>query len=377
MSITTGMLILCGPLLALERFGADSLKLGLLGFGPAIVYALSCAGSGLWVDRFGFRKVITAACLFLPAVFLSIFWVSRYRHLLLLALAAGVGASFFWPAMIRWLGEDAREDTLRLRVGNYNIALIGGVMVGPLISGFLFPIDYRLPFLLSAGLALAILLIFRLGKKPLPAGGGLAPSDPVREDLSDKPRTGFDYIGWAANFGAWFAIGSSQALFPGLALQLPDPIGERALGVMIALIPAGQVAVFILLRSFRRWHYRYSFLLLFQLLGLGGLLILAFNRAPLIFFAGFLGIGFAGGMTYFSSIYYSVHRQEKKGKKGGFHEAFLGLGVALGPLAGGLAGRQLGLRAPYLLAAAVLAAGISLQFCLLARFSRKDRRRGN
>jgi MFS family permease len=370
MNITTGMLILCGPLLALERFGADSLMLGLLGFGPAIVYALGCAGSGFWVDRFGSGKIITAACLFLPAVYLSIFLVSRYRHLLLLALAAGAGASVFWPAMIRWLGEDDQDDRLRLRVGNYNIAVIGGVMFGPLTAGLLFPIDYRFPFVLSAILVLTILLIFRLGRKPFPTGGGVALPVPDRGDLPERPRSGFDYIAWAANFSAWFAIGASQALFPELALQLPDPVRERALGLMISLIPAGQVAVFILLRRFRGWHYNYTYLLLFQLLGLASILIFAFNNAHHLFFAGFLGIGFAGGMTYFSSIYYSVHLQEKKGRKGGFHESFLGMGVALGPLAGGLAGRELGLRSPYLLAASVFAVSIIVQNVLRRRFAR-------
>jgi len=373
MNITTGMLILCGPLLALSRFQADSLMLGLLGFGPAIVYALGCAASGFWVDRFGSKKIITAACVLLPAVYLSIFFVTRYRHLLLLALAAGVGASLFWPAMIRWLGEGGGEETLRLRVGSYNIALISGVMVGPVATGFLFPIDYRFPFIFAAVLALSILLIYRLGGNILSAGAGVSLAGRASEEIPARPRTGFDYISWAANFGAWFAIGSSQALFPELAVRLPDPIGERVLGLMIALIPAGQVAVFVLMRRWQRWHYRYSFLLLFQLLGIGGLLILALNSAPGLFFAGFLGIGFAGGMTYFSSIYYSVHLQKQKGKKAGLHETFLGLGVALGPLAGGLAGRLLGIRAPYLLALGVFAASIVLQNILRSRFALRDR----
>ncbi len=370
MNITTGMLILCGPLLALERFRADSLMLGLLGFGSAIVYAAGCAASGFWVDRFGSRRIITAACLFLPAAFLSIFLVSRFRHLLLLALAVGLGASVFWPAMIRWLGEDDRDDRLRLRVGNYNIAVIGGVMFGPLTAGFLFPIDYRLPFVLAAILVLAILLIFHLGKKPVSPGAGDGLPVPGGGGIPERPRPGFDYIAWAANFGAWFAIGSAQSLFPELALRLPEPVRERALGVMISLIPAGQVAVFVFLRSFRGWHYRYAYLLLFQLLGLASLLVFALNDSHLLFFAGFLGIGFTGGMTYFSSLYYSVHRQEKKGRKGGFHESFLGMGVALGPLAGGLAGRWLGVRSPYLLAAAVFAASIVIQNILRRRFSR-------
>lgn len=371
MSITTGMLILCGPLLALEKFSADSLMLGLIGFGSAIFYALGCAASGFWVDRFGSRKVITAACLFLPVVFLSIFFVSRYRHLLLLTLAAGVGASLFWPAMIRWLGEDDCDEALRRRVGNYNIALIGGVMVGPLASGFLFSIDYRFPFIIAAVLVTAILLIFHFRSKLPPVPPDFVLSGPEKEDRPAADRAGFDYIGWAANFGVWFAIGASQTLFPELAQKLPAAIGERPLGVMIALIPAGQVAVFILLRRWQRWHYNYTYLFLFQLLALVGLLILARNNNHLLFFAGFLGIGLAGGMTYFSSIYYSVYRQEKKGKKGGFHESFLGLGVALGPLAGGLAGQQMGLRAPYLLAALVIAGSLLIQLLIRGFFIRK------
>ncbi len=370
MNITTGMLILCGPLLALEKFQANSLLLGFLGFGSAIVYALGCAASGFWVDRFGSRKVITAACAFLPAAFLSIFLVSRYWHLLLLALAVGLGAAVFWPAMIRWLGEDERADRLRVRVGNYNIAVIGGVMFGPLTAGLLFPLDPRLPFVVSAVLILAILAIFRWGYRPPRAGErGIPPPAAPPED-SDRTRPGFDYLAWTANFSAWFAIGTAQALFPELALRLPAPISERALGIMISLIAAGQVGVFILLRRWRGWHYRYGYLLLFQLLGFVGLLVLALNNNQALFYAGFLGIGFAGGMTYFSSIYYSVHQQKEKGKKGGFHESFLGLGVALGPLAGGLAGRELGLRAPYLLAAGVLASSLILQAFLRRRFAR-------
>ncbi|MDP8215144.1 MAG: MFS transporter [Candidatus Euphemobacter frigidus] len=367
MNITTGLLIISNPLLALERFHADALLLGVLGTGPAIIYALGCAGSGFWTERFGYRKMIILACSLLFLAYSSIFLVDRFRLLLFLALVVGLGASFFWPAMIRWLGEEDRVDLLRIRVGNYNIALIGGVMVGPLLGGMLISVDYRYPYLISALLVLVILTIFMISKKPKASGNGSTDSLTDREEVEEKYTPGFIYIGWAANFAAWFAIGGSQALFPQLAKTLPSSINNRMLGVLIALIPLGEIIVFLILRRSGRWHYNYPLLLIFQLAGIAGLLILALNKHLVLFFPAFLGIGFAGGMTYFSSIFYSLHRQKAKGRKSGFHESFLGLGVALGPITGGLAARQWHLRAPYLLAIVVFVASIIVQLIILKK----------
>jgi len=371
MNITTGLLILSNPILALERFHSNALMLGILGSGPAIVYALGCAGSGFWTDRFGFRKTIILACAIVFLAFCSIFLVERFRHLFLLTMGVALGASFFWPAMIRWLGDDGNSGQLKVRVGNYNIALIGGVMVGPLIGGLLISANYRLPYIISAGLIIGILIILAVWREKtvtVAAGDALPISPPEAEE---KSVPGFIYIGWAANFAAWFAIGGSQALFPELAKALPAVIGDSFLGVLFSLIAGGEIAVFLILRKTARWHYNYRFLFLFQLLGIGGLLILALNSHPALFLLAFLGIGFAGGMTYFSSIFYSIHKQDSKGKKSGFHESFLGLGVALGPITGGLAARGLGLRAPYYLAIAVFAASILVQVWILKRWKTK------
>ena len=367
MNITTGLLILSNPVLALERFHANALMLGILGSGPAIVYAIGCAGSGFWTDRIGFRRMIVLACAIVFLAFCSIFLVDRCRHLFLLTMGVALGASFFWPAMIRWLGEEWRGARLRIRVGNYNIALIGGVMVGPLLGGMLISVNYRLPYIASAGLIVAILVILVVRREKA-AIGGRGDALPISgEEEEEKSVPGFIYIGWAANFAAWFAIGASQALFPELAKALPEVIGDSFLGVLFALIAGGEIAVFLILRKTSRWHYNYRLLFLFQLLGIGGLLILVLNSHPALFILAFLGIGFTGGMTYFSSIFYSIHKQDKKGKKSGFHESFLGLGIALGPITGGLAVREFGLRAPYILAIIVFAASIVVQMVILKK----------
>ena len=60
--------------------------------------------------------------------------------------------------------------------------------------------------------------------------------------------------------------------------------------------------------------------------------------------------------------------QDAKGRKSGFHESFLGLGVALGPITGGLAVSEFGLRAPYILAIAVFVVSIVFQIWILKKW---------
>jgi MFS family permease len=47
-----------------------------------------------------------------------------------------------------------------------------------------------------------------------------------------------------------------------------------------------------------------------------------------------LGFGFAVGLIYSSSLFYSMDVGETKGEHGGFHEALIGVGIFAGPAIG-------------------------------------------
>ena len=368
MNITTGLLIIGNPLLAIRRFGASPLALGALGTVGAGIYALACLGSGFLVDRLGFRKVILISCVFLILVFPAILIVSRLRHLFMLVALGSIGLSLFWPAIQRWLGEENQFHALRRRIGSFNICLIGGIMVGNLICGEVFVVNEKAPYLLSSFMVLVVIL-FLLGgmKKP-----SRPPAQRIDEEFFEEGERhipGFIYIGWVANFACWFAIGAAEFLFPKLALDLG--MTAQVLAVLIAMIPLGEIIIFSLLRRTHRWHYNFPLLLFFQITGIAGLLLLYLGRHRLLFGGGFLLVGCCAGMCYFSSLFYSLHRQKAKGTKSGFHESFLGMGVALGPLAGGLTARGGNLRAPYLLCILVFLICIFSQMFILGRFRRR------
>ena len=99
----------------------------------------------------------------------------------------------------------------------------------------------------------------------------------------------------------------------------------------------GRFAAFALLWRWRGWHYRFRWLL-----GAFLLLIASFTIIPLatglwMVVAAQVAFGFATGLIYYSSLFYAMDVGETKGEHGGLHEAFIGLGIFLGPAAGALA----------------------------------------
>jgi MFS family permease len=104
-----------------------------------------------------------------------------------------------------------------------------------------------------------------------------------------------------------------------------------------------------------------------QALGLVGVSLIIVSNQPALFASAFAMIGLCCSMTYYSSLYYAVHLLKKKGKGSGLHESILGGGAVLGPILGGVAAQYVGLRAPYFLCIAVLAAAIGAQYLLLKK----------
>jgi predicted MFS family arabinose efflux permease len=104
------------------------------------------------------------------------------------------------------------------------------------------------------------------------------------------------------------------------------------------------------------WHHRFSTALAAQAVAVVGLVSLVFAETETALTVGLAGVGLLVGYNYFASIYYSTTStaDDKKGAASGMHEGTLGLGIAMGSLAGGYVGNVLGPRAPYVLSACLI-----------------------
>jgi len=367
MNMATGLLIVSNPLIAINHLSASIFSLGAMGFLASGTYSLGCAFAGRLADRWGAKKMMALGCAILLCLYPGILLVSKLWHLFVFVVVSPIAGALFWPALMKRVGEEERKESLQARVGGFNMAWSAGIMVGPFLGGRLYPIDYHYAYYLASGLTLLTLIVILLSPRTMiRAAAGAGPEEiPAAPDPS---RCLFIYIGWLANFAAWFSISSAESLFPKLALDLQ--VEPKALGALVACVGLGQFLMFALLRKTDRWHYRLPLLILFQVLGMAALLVFIVNRSVPLFGAAFFTLGLCGGFCYFSSLYYSLYRQEQKGRKSGFHESILAAAFSLGPLSGGALARWLeptagwALRAPYALCFILFAASIAAQIAV-------------
>tara|TARA_Y100001934_G_scaffold154267_1_gene184889 strand:+ start:114 stop:1199 length:1086 start_codon:yes stop_codon:yes gene_type:complete len=350
---------LCVPLLAIEVGGSYD-DLGALRATHALTYAVGAFFLGRLADRVGYQRAMAACCLAMTVIYLGYYRVDAVAQLFGLALLTGLGLAAFWPSVQAWLGREQNRAGLRRAIGGFNMSWSLGLIVGPGVAGALYAAYADFSFVLAAILAAALCVAITLVRVR-----ESAPVELEEESASIAAARRFLPVAWIANFATFFATGVIRALFPKLATDLG--VATEHLGYLMALIGVAQFTAFTLVARSDRWQFKLWPLALVQLCALAGLCALAFGDSLFVFAVGLLLHGLLIGFTFTSSGFYSLHSLSPAGRRIGFHEAILGSGNLVGPLLGGLAGEHIGARAPYLLAAGVIAVAMVMQWMYLRR----------
>jgi MFS family permease len=357
-----GINILDSTILLIEKFEISAFLLGIVGGIRAFFYSVFAVSFGRVYDGGNYKRLALTASALYALVWFSVPWINAL-HLLLILLCgfSPFAMGMFWPSLIVWFSHKAEREKLTETLGIFNISWCIGITGGSFIGGFLLKLGYWLPFTLSSIFMLTnLLILFILSGEPL----FLAPThDSGRRSptLSEKENNNqnFLYIGWIANFIYVFIATMIRALFPKLAYSLN--INPQILGILLAIFSFAQGSMFLILRKKTFWHYRLLPILIFQTIALLGILGIILGKSPYIFGPAFLLFGIFGGISYFSSIFYSVHFQKGRGQRAGLHEGVMGSGALFGPLLGGIFAHYFGLKAPYVLALILLGVGIVVE----------------
>ena len=362
--------------------GASPSMLGWLGTIGALAYTIGCLFSGGLSDRFGRRLLVSFSCGACGVVWLTMTQAGSALQLLAILPFSGASISLFWPPVQAWMSEITVGGKKRLNqnIGAFNIAWTIGLMLGPVVAGLAWDIDRYLPalteaarragiaeglgrfapFVIAAVGAFAVLVLVQTIPRRVPGGGEPAAedNDAVRPHSSVASR--FLHLAWIANFASWFGRALNIVIFTKIATMMG--LSGSTIGITVAMFLAGQLLMFLYLRNRSGWQYK-LWPLLAALGAASGAWVLAwFAWAPWVFATAFAIAGMGAGVTYVSSLYYSLDRQAvSRGAMAGIHEAVLGSGVFLGPLAGGYVAEQathylpemVALRVPYLLSATV------------------------
>lgn len=326
---------------------ASSTELALLQTASTVFYVLNSLFIGRLSERVSRALLARLACAGAFAACALTVSVRSLNQLYLVVPLLGIAGSVFWPSVQGALGAEAGPSRVEKVIGWFNVSWSIGKAIGFPVAGLIVATyGNSVALWIAAASAVPVLLLYP-GDKIVRWDG---PQDQGAED-----RGAFRTIGYVANFLAFGIGGVFQSQF----IKYLEPVianEERRklyFGIFLGALYGTQTLLFVVLQRGAGWTYRRGLLYAAQLICGGaamGVTVLP-GPEPLLVAAMLVGVGL--GFANASSIYYSLHGPADHGKYAGLHEAVLGTGSFLIPLAGGMLADQLqDLRMPYWLAGA-------------------------
>ena len=344
---------------------ADPWTIGTLGAVFFLASAISNTIAGGLSDRIGRRIVSIAggvglvASLSVPLIFTDGAW-----RLYVAYTCVGVSVGHIYPSVIAWLSQGGGRVEASRRFLRFGLALNLGILGGQIGGGWLYDhVSSTAPLLTAIGLAFGTVICLCLVRERQPVDGTVT-GGAETVGVSHAERTSarrFIRLAWLANFSGMFSMSTLWFLFPALAVSLGIPAEQH--GVVLGVGRAAVIGIYALMHVVPAWHHRFRYSVLAQLLGLSGMILVCVGRQPAALACGVVMLSVLLAYNYFASLFYNRtgHDDRRKGAAFGLNEAFLSLGASGGSLLGGWASTGLGERAPFQLAAILIAASLAVQ----------------
>ncbi|TAL02395.1 MAG: MFS transporter [Verrucomicrobia bacterium] len=316
------------------------------------IYTCAAWQCGKFAERRGFVFSLKVGFLSLAGVMIGGALLPGVMAQLAMVAAYSVTLLLTWPALEALVSERESQAGVQEMVGIYNCTWAGSAAFAYFTGGKLYDaLGKGAIFWLPAGIFIVEFFFVRWLEKQTPLtrpADTLSPSDGERAGVrgaSHHPEPAafqqpvspkaFLKMAWLANPFAYIAINTLLAVMPGVAQKLG--LSPTKVGLFCSVWFFGRFAAFALLWKWRGWHYRFRWMLgaFLLLIGSFAAVLLAHELWIVVLAQVFLGL--AVGLLYYSSLFYSMDVGETKGEHGGLHEAFIGVGIFLGPATGATA----------------------------------------
>ncbi len=253
---------------------------------------------------------------------------------------------FIWPALEALVSENETQAGVQHNVGLYNCTWSAAAAAAYFSGGKLYDWNGRAAvFWIPAGifaLELAIALWVSAKKKsianaPATSETSVPVGHPEEAAFHQpvSPKT-FLKMAWLTNPFAYVAINTVIAVMPGVGEKLH--LSPTRVGLFCSVWLFARMGTFALLWQWRGWHYRFRWLLTAFILLIVSFMALLLAHALWLVILAQIFFGFAIGLFYYSSLFYSMDvGGESQAEHGGLHEAAIGIGVFFGPAVGAAA----------------------------------------
>jgi MFS family permease len=327
-----------------RKFGWGMRQNLVLAAVQGLVYVVGSLAASSISQRFGRRRSLLVLFVLIGAIAAVGIFRPTPRAVTSLLIAYTLVISLTWP-MIESLvsaGIGARELSRVLGVYNLVWAGIGACAVA--INGTIIEHWPRGVFIIpSVAHAVGLILLWLTPPGPAPGGAVNGNEDLRAEDALLEQRRLALWLSRIALPATYIVIFSLSAMLPSLAAVKRLPTSYATLIGSAWLV--ARWFTFWFLGATHWWHTRPRLLLwaaMLMLLGFIGTVGPATREGPLatilaVMIGSQIVLGMALGLIYSASLYFGMVLSDGSTEHGGYHEALIGLGQAVGPLAGAIA----------------------------------------
>ncbi len=363
------------------------LDLGLLGLAEFLPSALLVFVTGPLADRFDRRRIASSAITIEIVFVIALAWYAGTEPtsalpIFLLVVGYGTARVFAFPASRALPADTVPAARLPWLVARQSICWQAASIVGPVLGGFLYVVDVRLPFVVAAGLlvvaAVAISLVqplYRGAPEPVASEavetelGPVAVGEPAEGAVATRTRRegmrdaleGLRFVRSQPVLLGAISLDLVAVLFGGAVALLPaiaeDRLGVGAVGLgwLRAAVGIGAAAVTLVL-AVKPVTRRVGATMLAAVAVFGaGTIVLGVTTSFVIAFVALAILSGADAVSVFirGTLVPLVTPPDKRGRVLAVETVFIGASNELGAFESGVAGQLLGPAAAVVLGGAV------------------------
>jgi len=314
-----------------ETLGASYTGLGVIGAVGNIAYTVVTLACGLLLDRYERVRLYTVFTLAAGLTITMFMFTSTIQQLTVMRGLLGVFSATFWVSASTLTADISPKTVLTQAMGRYNLAWITGFTVGPLVGGVISKVyGFRGLFASLASLLLLSLVIISIRFRG-------------RVELRTESKTGAIDLGslrglllsYATLLPFTLVLGIYMAIMPGHMSVVG--LSSSLIGFLITMTNGVRGLMFMCVGRFVTWGTRKSVSAAAALLAAS--MFLARLASDLTSFALPLFLyGVGSGIMTPVVLDFIAKRTSKEalGAAMGVHEGVYGVGMFIGPFAGGL-----------------------------------------
>lgn len=369
-SLSAATVMTAAPWLVRNQLSGSKSAIGLTGGLGVGTYVLGC----LIVGRYG-RSLDPKRFVILSQIIACVLWtaigfVPRLWMLFALLVIQGLAGSLFWGPMMGWVSTGHEGKRLNKSLGTFNLCWSVGAILGCFMGGYLYNVEYWLPFVICSCSTGAV--FFFVVRVPAPKYRR-QPGATQQADLPIQNPTLRTY-----RIMSRIALFTSTLGFGVAAAPLAILLGSMSLtaevhGITGATYALARTFAFFLLVRTTRWHYKGGFLWACQIFAAAMIFAVGFCQAGWQVVVCVGAMGLSSAVMYKSSQFYWGSGGGQKSANLALHEAVAGIGVVTGSIGGGALAEWISIRRIYHVAAGCMILAVLVETIVRSAQIRRNR----